>query len=254
MKRTTYTNNHAAPEGIMTIIAKYAGRCQVCGGHIAAGEEIEWSKAEGARHTKCPVQAPPTEPDPNAIELGGGSGNGCRGWTVGQVVRMNDRSVEGGTPRWVVITRSDREYVREDGLSCGVGNDTGYLYYADARPATPEEYGQRETERNAEIARQQAKKDLAVIFQDEIKDESNWVDGENLDKPEGETIPVGRQDLRVYGTGDTLVITDDHVYAMELCGADGDAWNGNFGATCRGWSVPADNELVNRIRAANRLV
>jgi hypothetical protein len=36
-----------------TITAKFNGRCNVCGGSVSAGEEIVWSKAEGARHPNC---------------------------------------------------------------------------------------------------------------------------------------------------------------------------------------------------------
>jgi hypothetical protein len=37
----------------MTITAKYAGKCRVCGEAIVVGEKIEWSKSGGARHTSC---------------------------------------------------------------------------------------------------------------------------------------------------------------------------------------------------------
>jgi ribosomal protein L37E len=37
----------------MTITAKYAGRCRRCGGRISVGDQIEWSKGEGARHVEC---------------------------------------------------------------------------------------------------------------------------------------------------------------------------------------------------------
>lgn len=30
--------------------AKFNGKCHVCGGVIHAGDEIRWSRAEGARH------------------------------------------------------------------------------------------------------------------------------------------------------------------------------------------------------------
>ena len=30
--------------------AKFEGTCRVCTGHIAVGDEIRWSRAEGARH------------------------------------------------------------------------------------------------------------------------------------------------------------------------------------------------------------
>ena len=37
----------------MTMPARYAGTCRMCGGAIAVGETIAWTKGEGARHTAC---------------------------------------------------------------------------------------------------------------------------------------------------------------------------------------------------------
>ena len=41
-------------EGVMTITAKYNGKCSKCGGRINAGETIEWEKGSGASHVTCP--------------------------------------------------------------------------------------------------------------------------------------------------------------------------------------------------------
>lgn len=196
-----------------------------------------------------PAPAPIPEPEPQEIKLRGGSGYGHDGWEVGQVVRMSDKSVAAGKPRWLMVTKTSKKYIRDDGMSFGVGDDSGYLYSADARPATQEEYGPVQAEQEKQEATSVAKKELRDIHRG-IKSSKNWVAGTNLPLPKGEIIPVGRQDLRLYGTGDTLILTPDYVYAMELCGADGDTWNGNFGATQRGWRVPADPELVAKIRAA----
>lgn len=46
----------------MTITAKYAGKCSECGGAIHQGEQIEWSKGAGARHTKCGASTVATVP------------------------------------------------------------------------------------------------------------------------------------------------------------------------------------------------
>ena len=43
----------------MTITAKYPGKCSECGGSIHAGEQIEWSKGAGAKHTKCGASTVP---------------------------------------------------------------------------------------------------------------------------------------------------------------------------------------------------
>lgn len=39
----------------MTIKARYPGECSKCGGPVAVGQQIEWEKGKGARHTDCPV-------------------------------------------------------------------------------------------------------------------------------------------------------------------------------------------------------
>jgi hypothetical protein len=41
----------------MTISAKFASQCPVCGQRIYVGTKIEWSKGERARHTICPTGA-----------------------------------------------------------------------------------------------------------------------------------------------------------------------------------------------------
>ncbi len=42
----------------MTITARFSGQCLVCGGHIAAGEQIEWKKGEGSKHAACAAGKP----------------------------------------------------------------------------------------------------------------------------------------------------------------------------------------------------
>lgn len=51
----------------MQITAKFPGRCAKCGGSIAAGTVIEWSKSGGSSHVSCPaggakVAAAPAQP------------------------------------------------------------------------------------------------------------------------------------------------------------------------------------------------
>jgi hypothetical protein len=36
-----------------TMAARYPGKCSVCSGHISVGDQIEWTKGEGARHVDC---------------------------------------------------------------------------------------------------------------------------------------------------------------------------------------------------------
>lgn len=46
----------------MTITAKYAGKCSVCGGSFAAGARIEWAKGAGSKHAGCAGQAAKVAP------------------------------------------------------------------------------------------------------------------------------------------------------------------------------------------------
>jgi hypothetical protein len=120
----------------MKMQARYAGECSVCGNRIKKGELIDYSRETGARHAKC-ADAPKVTPGP--IALHGGEGYGCQGWTVGETILSGEkRRMEGG-PDGLTIVTSSRRYIREDGLSFGVGAEQGYAYSATARPATPEE-------------------------------------------------------------------------------------------------------------------
>ena len=35
------------------ITAQFPGRCRTCGGRICQGDQINWSRADGANHTSC---------------------------------------------------------------------------------------------------------------------------------------------------------------------------------------------------------
>lgn len=41
----------------MRIKARYKGRCRVCGGGINPGDEIEWTRSQGAAHADCATSA-----------------------------------------------------------------------------------------------------------------------------------------------------------------------------------------------------
>ena len=46
----------------MTITSKFNGTCKNCGGVIAKGQQIEWSKETGPTHIKCPAVSLPNRP------------------------------------------------------------------------------------------------------------------------------------------------------------------------------------------------
>jgi len=45
----------------LRIKARYKGRCRVCGGEINPGDEIEWSRSQGAAHVECAASSPREE-------------------------------------------------------------------------------------------------------------------------------------------------------------------------------------------------
>jgi len=126
----------------MTITAKFQGTCKKCGGKIAAGEQIEWSKGQGSQHITCPAvsasngpaKAAPTPADPNAIKISQGSGYGGREYHPGQVLRHAKHGL-------IIVVSASKRYFREEdeGMSFGVGDESGYIYSATCRPATEAE-------------------------------------------------------------------------------------------------------------------
>ena len=222
----------------MTITAKFPGKCSECGGRISAGAQIEWSKGEGARHTKCAASSEPRAA-PGPIALHGGSGNGCQGWTVGELILSGEQRRRAGGPDALVIVTASRRYVREDGLSFGVGDDSGYLYSATARPATPEEiapaidgaHGRAlADERELELTRVYAALEAGERLPEE--------DADRLASAEGESILLapgangGRRWVRI--EADALVLLDGGYYDDYRRSA---------------WRLPRTLELEARIRA-----
>lgn len=56
------------------MIAKFPGRCKACGGAIAAGTDIQWSRADGARHktlAECQVAQAAKAAQPPAPHVDG---------------------------------------------------------------------------------------------------------------------------------------------------------------------------------------
>lgn len=56
----------------MTITAKYAGKCSVCGGAIHVGSQIEWAKGAGSKHVGCAgkpaTAAPAARKEPLSVD------------------------------------------------------------------------------------------------------------------------------------------------------------------------------------------
>ncbi len=227
----------------MTIMAKYEGTCTKCGGKIRVGDEINWEKGRGASHVTCPEKTTPIPPDPNAIKISQGSGYGGREYRVGQVLRHKTHGI-------ITVVSAKKSYFREDGLSFGVGDDSGYIYSAVCRPATEEESAPllaAEAEREKIAA---AKKRLEEIRQHIQKTGERPTE----EQPDGARL---MDTQNIYGGGDWWVIGNG-IWYVQNNGADGDNWSSNNvrtgGAGAIGWRIPMDEALSSEIRTLAEVV
>jgi len=227
----------------MTIRAKYSGTCAVCGGRISVGEQIEWDKdTRTVAHPKCASAL--AEPAP--FEIYGGSGYGCRGWQRGQVIRSSDKLREKSYPEWLYVVRTKREYCTEDGLCFGVGDDSGYLYTAWCREATPDEAAPEIAKEDAARIKRQnrARVEEIACF---IRQEGERPEYSNSNA-EGEAL---LDTFNVHGSGTRFVIGDG-IWFVENNGMDGDNWDVNNvvtgGAGAIGWRIPMDEKLADELR------
>lgn len=232
----------------MTITAKYPGKCRKCGQPIKLGDKIDWEKGQGASHVTCPKRPESADTAGDVFKLSGGSGYGCRGWTKGQVIRNSARRIEAGEPEFLFILSASSQYYGEEGMSFGVGDEEGYVYYAAAREATDDEAAsirgriaeRKEAERKIKALAELAKK---------IRDEGESPEGMN--EPEGRRVNIG-QGRTIYGGGEWFIVGPQFVWYVRNNGMDGDDWSRNNvrtgGAGAIGWRVPTTPELIEFFR------
>lgn len=243
----------------MIITAKYNSTCPKCGRYIDAGEKVEWRPGTKATHIECneadstkPVAKsngksakPKTEQGPYKVSRG--QGYGGQPYRVGAVVRNTATQVAKGEPLWLTVLTTSQEYVREDGLSFGVGDESGYIYYASARAATPEEVATVEQELLTAKARKMARMELDKLH-GHILSTGKTPEGRQTLK--GEIIEVKPRDI--YGGGYWFVLEDEWIWAVRNNGRDGDDWGQNNvttgGAGAIGRRIPRDQETETKIR------
>lgn len=232
----------------MTTIAKFPGTCRKCGQPISVGQKIEWEKGRGASHVECPKGLSEKEAP---YRLAGGSGYGCQGWRKGQIVAcpQNVRRDHPDAPDFLFVVAANSQYVREDGMSFGVGDEDGYIYTARARAATEEEAAPLV----AKIRQRQEAKERAVNLSkafDEIRKNGKYLPGDH--SITGTRVPIGEGQM-IHGGGQWFVIGEDRIWAVTNNGADGDDWSRNNvrtgGAGAIGFCVPFSQELADRILA-----
>lgn len=219
--------------------ARYGGeRCADCNNLIEAGQSVRY-RYPGKKlcHLDCSVaqEVPYT--------LSGGEGYGCNGWEKGQVVKVDPETHDGHEFLYVVSASS--RYIREDGMSFGVGDEQGYFYSAQCRAATDEESAsarKKMTEKEAKKMAEKRRKELASTIR------------EQGERPEGQHSPEGKRIAgrpNVYGGGDWFVLGEEYIWYVKNNGGDGDNWALNNvqtgGAGAIGWRVPLTQELVDEI-------
>jgi hypothetical protein len=226
----------------MTITAKFAGHCQACGGTIQPGQKIEWARGAGSRHTKCRTEETKTPVAEGSIKLHGGSGYGCHGWVDGNVLLSSEERRRAGGPDGLMVVSASRQYIREDGMCFGVGDDDGYLYTATCRAATAAELAPLVDELCYLAYRDEARKNLDQAVTD-IK-----ALGETPTSPAWPAGEVLYDTATGYGHGQAIVIGEAGIWVVEHNGADGDDWSVNNLPGCVGWRVDTDAAMTARLR------
>jgi hypothetical protein len=186
---------------------------------------------------KDPVVNKPMPRDPNKIYLSEGSGYRGSPYTPNEVIFTKQHG-------YLYIESASKQYFKEDGLSVGVGDDSGWVYRAVARPATDEE------SLPLRIKHERGKVVKETLH--EFRELSEYVmkKGElpkgsfNLS---GKTFGMPMDLPSIYGGGSWFVMEGSYLWYIQNNGMDGDDWSRNNvvtgGAGAIGWRVRLTSEL-----------
>jgi hypothetical protein len=190
--------------------------------------------------------------------LSRGSGYGGKPFQPNTLVQNSKSNIDKGEPEWLYVLKTSQRHFREDGLSFGVGDDSGYVYIAECRAATPEEIAPvaqaKELRQKEQEQKVQAEKDLHQVVEDIQHGElpPRNPDGTGL-VPRGQVLDISGKNHQMYGGGDWFVIGSDYIWYVKNNGADGDSWDANNvstgGAGAIGWRVPHSKALEDKIRS-----
>jgi hypothetical protein len=222
--------------------------------HVDCERAATWNAKQAEEKAAAKAEREAAAP----YRLGGGSGYGCQGWKAGEIVhatRTADGRVTGhptdGETLYLYVVESGSQYYREgdDAMSFGVGDESGYTYWARCRAATESESAdlraaeQRRAERAAAVEELQRMEQTAT---------------QNAEHPDGDHVLTGEmiceqgREHQLYGGGSWWAITDDSIWYVQNNGADGDNWSGNNvrtgGAGARGWRYPRTAEMEAQLR------
>lgn len=189
---------------------------------IDAIDDIEGKAADKPDKPNKPAPKPPrksrkSKTAPYLYSLGEGYGGDYL--APGTIIRSSDQHRKEGWPDYITVVKTTKQYVREDGLSFGVGDESGYIYTYHCREATPEERQQHQTADEKRRARRDAQKRLQELIR-EIQRRGTtpdpWV------SPDGQRYDVVPQNL--YGGGEWFIVSGARCWFIKNNGADGDNW------------------------------
>jgi len=153
-------------------------------------------------------------------------------------------------PEFLFVLSATRRYVREDGLSFGVGDESGHLYSAVCRPATAAEAAPLIVRREAARRRKEARAALAVMA-DRIRETGERPQGPVI--AEGERLVWDGAESVIYGGGRWFTLGPEWIWSITNNGSDGGDWSYNNvrtgAAGAIGCRVPSTPELAAEIRA-----
>lgn len=234
-----------------TFIPDYnKGICAACKGPILKGQAVHYRYRGEQRdmvHVDCKKAGEVQEERKLQQEqeaaafpyrLSGGSGYGYHGWKEGEVVHSRKE----GMPSYLYVGKAGSRYYREEGMSFGVGDESGYTYWAVCREATDEE--------SAPLRKREERLERIQAIQSRCREISRYIQEHGV-RPEGSNEVRGTRlfdTQNIHGSGDWFVVDGVRVWYCQNNGMDGDDWSRNNvqtgGAGAIGWYV--DDEGLGR--------
>jgi hypothetical protein len=241
-------SGNEVPRQLNDFVRGLGGRWQDGGWYVTRGkvDQVRTAAAEAQAEVQAAKQV---EIDAGYVDISKGEGYGGQEFSVGQVIRHADG--------WYTVVHASKRYFREDGMSFGVGDESGYIFSHKLRPATPEEAAAPEARRLAAIELKAKKDRVQASLRSEFlvhADRHFWgEDGQSM-RLEGETVNIG-EGQTIYGGGEWFVVQPEWIWYVQNNGADGDNWSGNNirtgGAGARGYRfehTPERDEIVDLAR------
>jgi len=237
--------------------------CHLCKKPIDKGQEIRYQYLNGIKnitHVNCDEANKKREEkiirkkeeDKKYFHISKGSGYGGYEFKEGDVIKASQEQISRGFPEFLYIVSSSKEYFKYDGLTFGVGDDSGYIYSAKCRPATDEESKslRNKIEKNKKIRK-------AKLRLEEIKNNIR----KNGEIPKGSNILDGIRMFdtqNIYGGGDWFVLSKDSLWYVQNNGMDGDDWSHNNiktgGAGAIGWKIKLDEKLISELKELEKII